>query len=108
MKRTIWRSKALILLWLCGMAACQEKTENLPVQIPALSTSNMLMPVMNSNVAENSVADDAVVYVCKSAGAKRYHFNSNCRGLKRCKHKVEQSSVSDAENIGLTMCGYEK
>ncbi|SDJ97179.1 hypothetical protein [Flavobacterium noncentrifugens] len=108
MKKTMWCRKALILLWLCGMAGCQEKTENLSVHTPALSTSNMLMPVMNSHAAENTAADDAVIYVCKSAGAKRYHFNSNCQALKRCKHKIEQSSVGDAENIGLTMCGYEK
>jgi len=107
MKKTIWCRQALILLWLCGMAGCQEKTENLPVVTPVLSTSNMLMPVRNSNATENTVADDAVVYVCKSSGAKRYHFNSNCRGLKRCKHAVEEMQKQVAENVGLTICGYE-
>ena len=107
MKKTIWRRQALILLWLWGMAGCQEKTENLSVATPVLSTSNMLMPVRNGNATENTVADDAVVYVCRSAGAKRYHFKRDCRGLKRCTHKIEESGITDAENLGLTICGYE-
>ena len=107
MKKSIWCGIALILLWLCGMAGCQEKTENLPVAQPVLSTSSIMMPIRSSDVADTLVADDAVVYICKSSGAKRYHLNSDCSGLKRCTHKIEESNVTQAENIGLTLCKYE-
>lgn len=108
MKKTIWRLMVLNLLWLCGMAGCQEKTENASVPNPVLSTSNMMMPLHSDTATAVSEAEDAVVFVCKSAGAKRYHFKNNCRGLKRCKYQIEQSSLANAENIGLTLCGYEK
>ncbi|GEP52676.1 hypothetical protein FNO01nite_33480 [Flavobacterium noncentrifugens] len=62
---------------------------------------------MNGNAAEIVIADGAVVYLCKSAGAKCYHLKRDCRGLKRCRHMVEESDKETAENIGLTMCSYE-
>lgn len=106
MEKTIWCHRVLILLWLCGIVSCQDKTENRPVANPVLSTSNMMMPVVNSNAVENA-AGDAVVYVCKSPGVKRYHLNRECHGLKKCKHEIEDIQKQIAENVGLTMCGYE-
>ena len=97
----------LNLLWLCGMAGCQEKSEDFSVPNPVLSTSNMMMPLHSDSTTEVSGGDTAVVFVCKSAGAKRYHFKSNCRGLKSCIYEIEQSSLTEAENVGLTICKYE-
>ena len=55
-----------------------------------------------------TVDETALVFVCKSAGAKKYHSDGNCHGLKRCKHEIVEMSVKDAENRGLALCGYEK
>ena len=47
------------------------------------------------------------VYVCKSTGAKKYHFNESCRGLKQCTHEVVTMTVKEAERKGLGLCGWE-
>lgn len=49
----------------------------------------------------------AKVYVCKSTGAKKYHFNESCRGLKQCTHEVVTMTVKEAEGKGLGLCGWE-
>lgn len=48
------------------------------------------------------------VWVCKSAGSRKYHANRNCGGLGRCKHKIEKMPLADAEAVGLTRCSYKK
>jgi hypothetical protein len=48
------------------------------------------------------------VYICKSANAKRYHPDPDCRGLKNCTHEIVKVSLSEAQNQGKTLCGYEK
>lgn len=48
------------------------------------------------------------VWVCKSAGSRKYHANRNCGGLGRCKHKIEVMTLADAEAVGLTRCSYKK
>ncbi len=47
------------------------------------------------------------VYVCMSKGATRYHLNKECHGLKRCKHKIESTTVKKAVGKGLTLCKFE-
>lgn len=47
------------------------------------------------------------VYICLSPGAKKYHYNRNCRGLGNCTHEIEAVSKSDAEGRGLDLCGWE-
>ena len=72
-------------------------------------------PVMSFSAAQSattSVTDEdaegpAKVYICKSTSAQRYHFNNNCRGLKQCKHTIEETTAKKAEAIGLTICKYE-
>lgn len=54
---------------------------------------------------QNYVATD--VYVCDSKGAKKYHYTKDCRGLNACKHDIVKKSKTDAQNIGLTLCGWE-
>jgi hypothetical protein len=52
-----------------------------------------------------AVAD--AVYICKSTGAKKYHYDQYCTGLKRCTHTVEKTTKKAAEALGLGLCGYE-
>lgn len=47
------------------------------------------------------------VFICSSAGAKKYHYSKNCRGLSPCKHEIKNILKSDAQNKGLTLCGWE-
>lgn len=47
------------------------------------------------------------VYICVSPGAKKYHYNENCRGLSNCKHEIRKVSKSEALDKGLGLCGWE-
>ncbi len=47
------------------------------------------------------------VYICGSKGAKKYHYNENCRGLSACSHGVVKTSLKQAQGYGLTLCGWE-
>jgi hypothetical protein len=53
----------------------------------------------------NSFYND--VYICGPKGAKKYHYSKTCRGLSACKHEVIKKSKSDAQDLGLTLCGWE-
>ncbi|OXG01577.1 hypothetical protein BC749_104112 [Flavobacterium araucananum] len=50
---------------------------------------------------------EASVYICGSTGAKKYHFNENCRGLSACSHGTVKTSIKQARGLGLTLCGWE-
>lgn len=47
------------------------------------------------------------VFICGSTGAKKYHYNENCRGLRSCSHNVVKTSLKQAKGLGLTLCGWE-
>lgn len=47
------------------------------------------------------------VYICGATGAKKYHYNANCRGLNSCSHGVVKKSLKQAQGFGLTLCGWE-
>ncbi len=47
------------------------------------------------------------VFICGSTGAKKYHYNENCRGLRSCSHEVTKTSLKQAQGLGLTLCGWE-
>ena len=47
------------------------------------------------------------VYICRSKGATKYHFKETCRGLNACKQQIVKKSISDAKDLGLTLCGWE-
>lgn len=47
------------------------------------------------------------VFICGSTGAKKYHYNENCRGLSACRHGVTKTSLKQAQGYGLTLCGWE-
>jgi hypothetical protein len=54
----------------------------------------------NSFIATN-------VYICGSAGAKKYHYSESCRGLNACKDQTAKVSLKQAQDNGLTLCGWE-
>lgn len=53
----------------------------------------------------NSIESD--VYICVSKGAKKYHYYKSCKGLSNCKHTIKKVSLSEAQGIGLSLCGWE-
>ncbi len=51
--------------------------------------------------------EDKEVYLCGPKGAKKYHYNESCRGFSSCKHEITKKKLSEAEALGLTLCGWE-
>ncbi|WP_202702588.1 hypothetical protein [Flavobacterium sp. UGB4466] len=47
------------------------------------------------------------VYICGATGAKKYHYNENCRGLTSCRNEISKVSIKRAQGLGLTLCGWE-
>jgi hypothetical protein len=47
------------------------------------------------------------VYICKGKGSKKYHYVKSCRGLSNCSTNVYQVSLSKAQEMGRTLCGWE-
>lgn len=47
------------------------------------------------------------VFICGPNGAKKYHYNENCRGLSSCSHGKVKTSLKKAKGLGLTLCGWE-
>jgi len=52
--------------------------------------------------------ESTTVYICNSPGAKKYHYNSNCRGLGNCTYRVVSIEIEKAKKEGKTLCGWEK
>lgn len=52
-------------------------------------------------------SEDSKVFICGVKGAKKYHFDENCRGLNNCKHDIKKVPISEAKGYGLTICGWE-
>lgn len=50
----------------------------------------------------------STVYICVSPNAKKYHANKNCRGLQKCTHVIQQTTLADAKGKGYTACLIEK
>lgn len=46
------------------------------------------------------------VYVCTGKYAKRFHRDQDCRGLQSCRSGIVVMSIEEAEDLGLTPCGY--
>lgn len=52
-----------------------------------------------------SLHDDEV-YVCTGKYAKRFHCDEDCKGLRSCRSEIITMSIEEAEDYGLTPCGY--
>ena len=113
MIKKITLKTALVLLWIFATLACG-RHENLtaPASEETATESASILPIADTTTVKNTEpsSDDAVadVWVCQSAGAKRYHSNPECGGLKRCKHDIIKQSIKEAEAVGLTQCGFKK
>ncbi|WP_423997388.1 hypothetical protein [Maribacter sp. IgM3_T14_3] len=69
----------------------------IPLLLVLFFSSSFSMPV---NEATN-------VYICKGKGSKKYHFVKSCRGLSNCSTNTYQVSLSKAQEMGRTLCGWE-
>lgn len=113
MKKKITLLAGLVLLGLLCLIRCQNPVANAAVpQNPDAASQTLLafadtvQPAAVTPETETGIAA-AEVWICKSSGATRYHYNEGCGGLKRCTHIVEKTSVKEAEAVGLTACGYK-
>lgn len=52
-------------------------------------------------------APEKNVYICGPTGAKKYHYDESCRGLRSCSHETVKTSLKKAQGLGLTLCGWE-
>lgn len=50
---------------------------------------------------------EAKVYICGPTGAKKFHYNENCRGLTSCRSEVTKVTLKRAQGLGLSLCGWE-
>ena len=46
------------------------------------------------------------IYVCTGKYAKRFHCDEDCKGLQSCRGGIVVMSIEEAEDYGLTPCGY--
>ena len=65
----------------------------------------LLILVFGLNTGANYY--QASVYLCDSAGGKKYHLTKNCRGLSNCRHEVVKVTLKKAQSLGKTHCGHE-
>ncbi|WP_128755166.1 hypothetical protein [Aquimarina sediminis] len=48
------------------------------------------------------------VFICNSTNSKRYHYKSDCTGLKKCKDTIRRISIRIAKSShGRILCGFE-
>lgn len=66
-----------------------------------------LVPFLVTVMLTSLSIEDKEVYLCGPKGAKKYHYSKVCRGLSSCKHEITKKKLSEAEALGLTLCGWE-
>lgn len=108
MKATASLKLCLLFFWIAMGISCEKGN-------PPLDTAGVQFITAPTNSDPSAAPDPSgagtatdSVYICVSKGAKRYHYDESCRGLKRCTHTVEKTTKKKAEAIGLTVCGYEQ
>ncbi|PKA82449.1 hypothetical protein ATE92_0578 [Ulvibacter sp. MAR_2010_11] len=69
----------------------------------ALVGSLLIIGMLSSSF--HTVVTD--VYICKGNYSKKYHYKKDCRGLSNCSTDIYTVSLSEAKNIGRTLCGWE-
>ncbi|SMC42441.1 hypothetical protein SAMN06296427_102122 [Moheibacter sediminis] len=55
----------------------------------------------------DSFSTGKIVYICKGAYSKSYHFDSECQGLRSCSTEIFEIEIESAQKKGRTLCGYE-
>lgn len=102
------KRQAGFLFLVVAFSGCMNGSSNSSQAAPVNAAS--FASTMDSGATQRQPKEDSsgeTVYICKSPGAKKFHFNRNCRGLNRCKHTIEQTTRKAAEGLGLGVCGYE-
>ncbi len=66
-----------------------------------------ILVILGSIPVLSSFNINSTVYICGPNGAARYHFTKSCRGLSGCKHGIYTVYKSKAQEMGLTLCGWE-
>ncbi len=51
--------------------------------------------------------DFSEVYICKGPQSKKYHYKKDCRGLTSCSTEIYSVPLSEAKNLGRSLCGWE-
>lgn len=59
-------------------------------------------------IAGVKINNATIVYLCDSAGGKKFHYKANCRGLGNCSHRIIKVTLEEAKKRGKTVCGWEK
>ncbi|MCW5521121.1 hypothetical protein J1N09_14830 [Aureitalea sp. L0-47] len=60
--------------------------------------------VTTSFISDTSLTD---VYICKGPYSKKYHYDKNCRGLSNCSTSIYKITLTDAKQMGRSLCGWE-
>lgn len=47
-----------------------------------------------------------MVWIAPNSG-KKYHYDQNCRGLRRANGNITQITEQQAKDQGYTLCGFE-
>ena len=80
----------IAILLSCSSLYCQENKEN------------------EENNQENDQETTQKVYICNSMTSKRYHYEKDCTGLRRCNDSIRRISIRIARGShGRTVCGFE-
>ena len=102
---TPWR--VMLLLYLAICLSCKGRTESAPTPENFTATETVQSTDYTEPQGATMMRADQTVYICVSKGAKRYHPDKSCSGLRHCTHEIRKTTVKDAESIGLTLCHLE-
>ncbi|MBO4588406.1 MAG: hypothetical protein J5711_05840 [Bacteroidales bacterium] len=53
---------------------------------------------------QSESSGEVYVYVCTGSSSKRYHNNTQCRGLQNCKGEIRRVTLSQAKEANRTPC----
>ena len=74
-------------------------------QVPTIN-KNAAQKTQFSQVKYRRQGKSRVVYIAPTSG-KRYHYNPNCRGLRRARGNITKISKKSAVSRGYTLCKWE-
>src|SRR5690349_51292 len=97
--------RGILPLLLIAVISCSQKEVNNPSLQQQAAFADISKD--EAETLPTKSIDDEKVFICKSRGAKKYHYDQNCRGLKQCTHTIEKVDRSKAQELGLGLCGWE-
>lgn len=77
---------------------------DMKIRLSVLFIFALLLPTLTAGEPQTVRKDSATVYICTGPKSKRFHANSNCRGLKRCSGDVVSISMEKARKQGYSPC----